>query len=407
MKKISQNFFWMSAANIVSSLANAFIFLYLARTLKAQAFGSYSYAQTWVFFLFNFIDLGLSTYGIREIAKNRNKAGEYISAVISLRFIIAMALYALSLIILSLAPQSLELKALMFSMLLLLFSTALSSEWAFQGLEKMHLVFISFLVTSSLQVFLLLTFVKGASNLLAAPASIFLGALPIAIIFLVVLRFKPKIRELNFGNLQIYLKSSLVIWSISLFAQVYNGLDIAILALFRPYQEVGYFSVARRFVSGIILFGLFLANAALPRLAHSFKNDLRKFHSVTKDFLKLAMVLGALLFIPFVFFSRQIISLSVGSIYLPANLSLKMLVWGAILVILNLPFSTGLIAAGMEKEVLKQVIACAVFSLGLNFLLIPRLGMEGAAVSFFNTEALGLVWIFWAHYQKLGKKLPL
>lgn len=404
MRKLSQNFIWMSGANIVSSVFNALIFIYLARKLKAEAFGSFSYAQTLVFYLFNFIDLGLSTYGIREIAQNKKRLAEFVSNIVSLRLFIAVILYIISSVILIFLPQTIQFKVLMLFMLLMLFSSALATEWAFQGIEKMHMVFLSFSTTVILQFVLLLIFVKNEANLSLAPLVIFIGTLPIIILFLRILKFKFKIRALDLSHIKTYLSSAFIIWSISLFAQVYNGLDIVILGLFRPAQVVGYFSVARRFIGGIIFFSIFLANAALPRLADTFKNDFKKFHTATKDFLRLMIFLGILLFIPLVFFSNEIISLTVGRMYLPASLSFKILILGTILVLFNLPFSTGLIAAGLEKEVLKQTIASAVLSLILNFILIPKFGMEGASISFFYAEALGLTWILWVHYKKLRQK---
>ncbi|MDP2940318.1 MAG: flippase [Candidatus Omnitrophota bacterium] len=405
MKKLSQNFIWMSAANIVSSIFNGLIFIYLARTLKAEAFGKFSYVQSLVFFLFNFIDLGLSTYGLREIAKKRDEIFEYVKTIVSLRIIIASFLYVICIIILNFVPKGISFKVLMSLMLLMLFSSALATEWAFQGLEKMHMVFISFSLTAILQFVLLTIFVRSPLDLWAAPLVIFLGALPIIIIFLRILKFNLEIKNFNLARIKTYLKSAAIIWAIGLFAQIYNGLDVVILGLFRGVEIVAYFSVARRFIGGIIFFTIFLANAALPRLSSAFKEDLQKFKIATKDFSKLMMILGILLFIPLILFSNQIISLTVGKAYLPASLSFRILVLAACLVLLNLPFSTGLISAGFEKEVLKQAAACAVLNLALNFVLIPKFGMEGAAISFFFTEALGLTLILLAYHRNIRQKI--
>lgn len=407
MKKLSQNFTWIALANIISGVLNGLIFIYLARALGTSALGMFSYAQSAAFFLYNFLDLGLSTYGIREIAKQKEHAFEYVSNIISLRLIIASMLFVVFLILIIVVPENPHFKILLSLTLLLLFSNALATEWAFQGIEKMHMVFISLVTTVTLQFLLLFIFVKSAGDLLLVPVILFISALPIIIIFLWLLKFRLKIKNIDFLNIKVYLKSSLIIWLISLFAQVYNGLDIFILGLFKPSQVVGYFSVARRFVGGIILFTVFLANAALPRLSCTFKEGSKEFCLSTSAFIKLAIILGICLFVPFVLFADKIISLTFGKEYLPAAASFKILMLGAILVILNLPFSTALIAAGFERDVLKQTIASAILSLTLNFTLIPRFkfGMLAASVSFFYAEALALVWIIFIHYKKLRPKI--
>ncbi|MCX5686378.1 MAG: oligosaccharide flippase family protein, partial [Candidatus Omnitrophica bacterium] len=97
MEKLSKNFIWMAASNIVASLFSVILFIYLARALEPEAFGYISYIFTLIFFLANFIDMGLSTYGTREVAKNRSLASNYVSEIVTLRFFIA-AIIALVLI---------------------------------------------------------------------------------------------------------------------------------------------------------------------------------------------------------------------------------------------------------------------------------------------------------------------
>jgi len=75
----------MGAANIISTIFGAIFIIYLARVLQPQALGYFSYAFTLVFFLANFIDLGLSTYGVREVAKDKGRVSEYASEIISFR----------------------------------------------------------------------------------------------------------------------------------------------------------------------------------------------------------------------------------------------------------------------------------------------------------------------------------
>jgi O-antigen/teichoic acid export membrane protein len=90
----------------------------------------------------------------------------------------------------------------------------------------------------------------------------------------------------------------------------------------------------------------------------------------------------------------------VGTSYSSAALPLNIMLGGVILVLFNLPYSTGLIASHLEKEVLKQVIASALLSLSLNFILIPRYGMLGSSVSFLMAEALALVWVLHIYKTK-------
>jgi len=393
----------MAASNIVSGLFGIVLFIYLARTLEPEAFGYISYVFTIIFFMANFIDMGLSTYGTREVAKNKAGLTNYVSGIVSLRFLIAAIITAILILVTAISSYSPIVKALIVEACLMLFIFAFATEWAFQGLEAMHMVFISATVTSVLQVGLIYLFVKGPTDLLHVPVLYFIAALPVIITFLAMLKFNIRTKIANFKTMVSFLSGSVIIWLISIFAQVYNALDLFILGFFRPLQEVGYFTISRRITGTIAVFMLFLANAVLPRLASSFCSDRMQFKGEIGKFLKLASALTVFFLLPLVFFNKYIISLTVGAEYLPACPSLSIMSIGLILILFNLPYSTALIACGMEKDVLWQVIGCATLSLILNFILMPIYGMIGASVSFVIVEFVALVWIIIVFKQRGSK----
>lgn len=392
----------MAAANITGSLFSAVIGIYLARTLMPEALGYLSYVFTIVFFLANFIDLGLSTYGIREVAGKKTRFADYVSEIVSFRLFVAVTLSAFFLIIAFLSPEIKLLKFLMLESASLLLVWACATEWAFQGLEEMHMIFISLAITGSLQLGLAVAFVKGPADLLNVPLIYFIGTLPVTVVFLRRLKFKFSITAESFKKMSFYLSSSMVIWSISVFAQVYNNLDVFLLGLFRSIEEVGYFTIARRIIGGFSMLMIFLANATLPRLSCTLAaKDTAEFRRATHKFVKLAVAIIFFVLLPVIIFSKQIITFTVGIYYVPASTPLSIMIAGIALVVFNLPYSTALIAACFEKEVLKQAGASAVLSIFLNFVLIPKYGMIGASISFLAAESLALGWILWIYNKKI------
>jgi len=405
MERLEKNFIWMAAANIIGSFFSAALFIYLARTLKAEAFGSISYAHSFIFYILNFVDLGLSTYGIREIAKNRARAAEYVSEIVSFKLLLASILFVIVAVFTFMISGQIQFRVLMLEVALLLFSSALTCDWAFQGQEKMHMVLVSFATTTLLQFGLIYALVKGPGDLLKSALLYSLAAFIIPILFLIHFKYRPKLETSYLKQIKVYLSSSIIIWSIAIFAQVYNGLDIVLLGFFKGPQEVGYFTVARRVIGGATLLMIFLANALLPRLSSTFlAKDIGQFTSATRKFLKISVFLAIFVLIPLIFVSGRLISFALGNEYLPAAVPFKIMAVAFIFVMFNLPYSTGLVAAGFEKAVLKQVCMSAIVSVALNILLMPRYGMIGASISFFFAEAAAIVWILWAYNKHIGIK---
>jgi len=403
MERLEKNFIWMAAANIIGGFFNIILFIYLARTLRAEAFGSLSYVQTFIFYMLNFVDLGLSTYGIREVAKNKARVCEYVSEIVSFKLLLASALFIIIVVSTFLASGSAHFRILMTQAALLLFVSALSCDWAFQGQEKMRMVFVSFVTTTMLQFLLIYSFVKGPEGILKTTLIYSLAAFLIPILFLIHFKYRPKLRTNYLKRIKVYLSSSIIIWSIAILAQMYNGFDIVLLGFFKGPEEVGFFTVARRAIAGATLFMIFLANALLPRLSSTFvAKDIKQFTRATHKFLKISLFLAVFVLMPLIFFSNNVICFALGDEYLPAGLPLKIMAAAFIFVLFNIPYSTGLIAAGFEKAVLKQVIVSATVSISLNLLLMPKYGMAGASISFFAAEAVAIVLILWAYRRHIG-----
>ena len=392
----------MAAANIIGSLFSITLFIYLARTLRAEAFGTVSYAHSFIFYLLNFVDLGLTTYGIREVAKDRGRVSEYVSEIVSFKLLIASSLFTVLMAATFLSCPSTSFRMIMLGASLLLFVSALSTEWAYQGQEKMHMVLVSVATTTFLQLLLVWALVKGPDDILKTTPAYSLAAFLIPILFLIHFKYKPKLDFIYLKQIKRYLASAIIIWLIAIFAQVYNGLDIVLLGLFKSPEEVGYFTIARRAIGGSTLLMVFLANALLPRLSSTFSKDVYQFNSATGKFLKISLFLTVFVFLPLIALSDHIITFALGNEYLPASLPFKIMGLGLIIVLFNLPYSTGLVAAGFEKEVLKQVLASASLSVILNIFLMPKYGMIGAAISFVFAEILAILWILWAYRKNIG-----
>ncbi|HPM42556.1 MAG TPA: flippase, partial [Candidatus Omnitrophota bacterium] len=339
--RISHNFLWMAAANITGSLFNILIFIYMARVLMPEALGAFSYAFTVIFFLANFIDLGLSTYGVREIAKDRGRFSAYVSEIISFRLVAASALCILAILVAAVIPAPLRQKVLIAESSLMLIGIALASEWAFQGIEKMKYVFISFAATSCLQLCLMLTFIKRPEDVFKAPLLYFVAMIPVTVIYLHKLDFRFGFSRTDLINIFSHLSGAFAIWGISLCAQVYNNLDVVILGFFRSIEEVGYFTIVRRIVGGIAVLLVFLAGAVLPRLSMSHNKSPEQFASATRSFLKLSVFLAIVIAAPLILASDRLITLTVGPEYLPAGVPLKIMAVGLIFILFNLPHSTG------------------------------------------------------------------
>lgn len=165
--------------------------------------------------------------------------------------------------------------------------------------------------------------------------------------------------------------------------------DIVILGLFVEDAEVGVYRVAVQ-ASGFVAFGLHAVNmVAAPQFArlHAL-GDRERLQAVVTTTARIILVLTALVAICLVLFGRPVIGFAFGSEYTAGYLAIVILAVGQIF---NAAFGSVVFLLNMTgcERITVGVLACAVgINIGLNFLLVPLFGLEGAAAATAFTLAL-------------------
>lgn len=384
-KRIAKNFSWLLVGNIISGLINFFSIIYIARVLGAAAFGLLQFAQAFLLYLIVIVDYGLATYGIREIAKNREQVAKISINLFFLRLIIAFVSFCLSLFILSILPISSTMRLLFIVTFLFVFYRALNADWVFQGLERMEYVAISKLLFSATTFLFIVVFIRGPSDLINIPLIRFISGLVISgglliIVFKYFFRFDPKKISPRSWPKSFYLAIPLGISIIML--QIYDNLDIIMLGIMDKTAIVGIYNVAYRMYyifAGI--FTMFLT-AVIPVVCKRMgENDVR-----TKGLLEKFFRLTTLFIIPVTVLvslsSPLIIGLFFGNEYINAATALRYLIWALIPYVIHCIYgSLILVPAGHFNRFLASVAAGAGANVVLNIILIPRFSFVGAAVA--------------------------
>jgi O-antigen/teichoic acid export membrane protein len=173
--------------------------------------------------------------------------------------------------------------------------------------------------------------------------------------------------------------------------------EIPVVKSYLGDASVGYYSIGLT-LSGIINQGVALFTGALwPQIARAWdnenKNELAQFSSVVTNLLMLIAGLAAGFIICF---APYVVTLLFGEKFLPSSSLVLILALGA------LGLTSGcahlVIQVATDGKFARDItIAGAVFLYGAAFILIPRFGIEGAAVARSATQIgmalLTLVWI--------------
>src|SRR5579863_1476247 len=164
-RRLALNFLFLSGGEFTAKLLTFASFSYLAHILGAWHYGILEFTLAIMIFFTLPVDLGLGSYGAREIARDPDAASRLLHEITGLRLVLAVcSMLALSVFIL-LIHKSNDLK-----MLLALYGVSLLGgpfllQWFFQGHDQMHWVGYASIVRQAGFAVLVFLICRGKSSL--------------------------------------------------------------------------------------------------------------------------------------------------------------------------------------------------------------------------------------------------
>jgi stage V sporulation protein B len=232
----------------------------------------------------------------------------------------------------------------------------------------------------------------------------------ILLLFLFFKTFKYFKYESDFSNklkLRIF-KYGVPLLLASIGFTIIGQIDTLMLIKFRSLSEVGVYNAVLPTAMLLITLGSSLALAILPLVSEFWVS--KKFKELSK-IIEIVYKNSFLIIVPlvlFVFvFSDLILKVLFGDSFLSGLTAIRILLVGSILYSVALINNSILPAIGKPREVTKVVLIAVIFNILLNLILIPKIGINGAAIA--TTLAYSIVLIISSYkIMKIMKiKLPI
>ncbi len=380
-RRILKNLFSLSIAEATNK-GILFIFtIYLARTILADGFGIYSFANSLLVFFSLFVNLGFNIVGSREIAKDHSKISLYARQITSIRLLLAVFSSAVLIVLALLLDKPPTTKLVIIISSINLFSQAFLMDWVYQGNEKMEYLALRQVVTSILSLIGLLLFVHSQSDIVLAMiitvSSMFINSLWM---FLLYTKMYGKIKlGIDKEFLKELLKSSIPITFSTFFILIFNYLNIVMLGFLRSDAETGFYSAAFKFVILVLTPSAIIQNAFFPVLSRSQSVEDRQ--QKIRIYGNFIFIIGAVVSLLIMAFPNYFIGLAYGSEYVASVPVLQVLMATVTIMYLNTIYYPPLVSWKYEKTVMYAIGAGGVVNVILNFILIPKFGATGAAWS--------------------------
>ena len=273
-------------------------------------------------------------------------------------------------------------------------------EWLFEGREEYRFIALRSLAVRIVSLLALVLLVRSAEDGYLYAVILCLGTGGNHLWNVLQARVKLTLRGLHPGR---HIKPILTLMLSSLAASLYSKVDITMLSLLGDAASVGYYTTAYKVILLVLTVATSFSAVFFPRLSrsrYSAPSDFGQYLSAALRGLLLLTVPGT---IGLMLVAEDLTAVLFGEAFLPAAQAL--LVMAPMVLIRgcgDLLCYQAIISAGEEKRLISARIFAGLANIGLNWLLIPRLGHSGAALATLISEAV-VNGILLPHGVRIGK----
>lgn len=408
---VTKNVFWLFSSEIISRFLKIILVIYAARILGAGGWGIFSYAISIGALLMTFSDLGIGNLITREASQKKEGYKPFISAAFFIKGIVLSVSVLLVIFLSPLISHVPEAVMLFPAVAILLFFDSLrnlgfSINRAFEKMEREVIVMIiTNVIILALGVFMLA--VKPVPKSLAVAYALGSAAGFVAIFIIIKKEVAGLWSPIDWELIKTVFRTTLPLIFITLIGSIMSNVDIYMLGIWKTPGDIGLYAAAQRAQQFILIFPSMIATATFPLFSRLANTDREKSREVLEKTLSFTMLIGIPVAVGGAILSGNIISLAFGQEYIASIPVLRIFM---IMLLVSFPLillSNAIFAYDRQKETAFAYMSGVMANVLLNFILIPRLGAEGAALATLTSTAI-ITLLIWKKMKEVNyfKILP-
>ena len=379
------NILWIMGDKIANLIVGFLVIVIMARYLGPEDFGIFSYAISVVALFSAAGHIGLSGLVVREIVKKPDERGVILGTTLGLKFI-GMALgYTLLLIygIIYEGVSSIEFTVLAIAGVVLLFRPFDVIDFWFQAFVQARYVTYARITGLAVSSVLKLLFVLLGFSVSYFVVANLIQAIAVTLAFLYLYKLKSnlKVSEWSFSwaKAKDLFSQGWVVYLGSIFAVIYLKVDQVMIRWLEGSEAVGIYAVAAQFSEAWYFVPVAIVTSFFPKLINLKEENPEQFNKRLQQLFDLLFIMALGVAVVITFLSDWLVIFFFGVSYGDSASILVIHIWAAIFIFMRAAFSKWIL---IENALVFSLItqgAGALVNVLLNYLLIPRFGVQGAA----------------------------
>ena len=413
VRKVAKNTGLLVVASFFTSVM-AFIWtLFTANYLGAEGFGILSGAIALTSMFGILADLGLSTYTIREVAREPKQTGKYFATVSCIKLILSLFTFILLVILAFIKNYDwVSFQVLIYiSLYMLLTSFTSLCNAIFQAHERMEFQTIGNVINSTLlllSIIISIYILKGDVVLISIGYMITSFITLIYSLIMLILKFDKPFFDFDLIFYKNTFKYALPSGVTAIFTNIYFWIDTVMLSFMQGDVSVGLYNASYKLLIVLIsVYSVYMA-AIFPMMSRFFIDSHNALKFTYHRSIKYLLLLGIPIAVGGTVLAKKIILFIYSPEYLDSVSALQILMWAVVFMYINGLTSNLLNSSNKQLTVTKITSVGAIFNILINLIIIPLWGFIGASISTVLTEFLIFI-IFTVYLSKtpfnLEKKL--
>lgn len=375
----------MFGEKVLRIIAELFVGIYVARFLGPEQFGIYSYAVAFVALFGAIAKLGLDSIVVRDLVNHPHERAVYLGTAFWLKVIGAF----LTLGLLTAAVQftgnnattNLYITIIAIGMIFQSFDVV---DFYFQSRVLAKYASIAKLIQVALSSVLKLYFIYIQADLFWFVLVSLIDQITLAL-SLAFAYWRQKVdsffRRFDLGTARAMLRNAWPLIIASIAVTLYMRIDQIMIKEMLGEREVGLYSAAVRLSEAWYFVPVMLTASLFPAIVSGKKISQKIYLNRLQRLCTLLTWLAIAVALPMTFLSDWLVSLLYGHHYQDAGSVLAIHIWGAVFVFLGVASGSFFTLENYTRKSLYRTVLGAAANVLLNLALIPRYGINGAAIA--------------------------
>lgn len=386
-KKHFINTGWLGLDQLLRLLSGLLIGLWVARYLGPENFGSLNFILAYLSIFGAISRLGLDEIIVRELVNENSSIEDILSTAFKIRIIGSI----LIIILIYLSFNWFSIDEIIQRLIII---TAFSLM--FQSIDVLDLLYqskinvkttvklriIQLICSGVLKIFLII----NSASLKYFVFMILVDSILIFSLYFIPLSKNTLIKKFFFGRLNLKLSVSLLkdSWPLilsSLVIAIYMRIDQVMIKSILNSIDLGIYSAAVRISEIFYFVPIIISTSLFPSFVNLKRSNPNLYKKRILQFYTLMSWIAISFAILTTLFGGFAVNILFGDTYTDASNILKIHIWSAVFVFIGVAFNKILMAENLAKIALKRTALGAVTNVILNYFLIPKYGIQGAAYS--------------------------